>query len=573
MRRWRFPHRPSLLGAILALVAAALLVLYLQRRSVEQQRRQTTLILQQVCEQTATVLAGRLRQIFDAAIFETIEGIGHPELKEYDLPRMASFFNAGLWRHPYIDRFFFWSERLPLPLQGQVLFYRPYLEPGSRQISITGRDGRPLGDLFANPELGREILRLSHAFAGSQRSFAVAERPVGGVPYQIVIHFLWDDERRKEFFVIIGYTVNLRRVGKQMFQTLMNNELATILNPDPRSPELIFTVLDERAQVIYGAPVRSGVPSATAAVDMLFFPGAALKPFMAGRPETPVWHLAVSAASPMAAGGAQGHWLFAAAVFLILIALFCAITVDRQASRLSKMQSDFVANVSHQLKTPLSLLAGASETLRLERVRSPEKLKEYLEILRTQTARLSGLVERILQFSRIEARAETFRFEPVDLVELVGRFVKDFKAEAPHGDVAVRFESGADVPRVTVDAVAIEQVLANLLENAVKYGNGPNDVLVRVAAVRGQAVISVRDSGVGIDEADLPHIFDKFYRGRNNGHRRRGFGLGLAIALAAVRAHGGKIVVDSKPGQGSEFRVFLPGASSYGSRFASRAAC
>ncbi|HYU78428.1 MAG TPA: HAMP domain-containing sensor histidine kinase, partial [Vicinamibacterales bacterium] len=230
---------------------------------------------------------------------------------------------------------------------------------------------------------------------------------------------------------------------------------------------------------------------------------------------------------------------------------------ERQATRLSRMQADFVANASHQLKTPLSLLSTAVETLTLDRV-PPERQKEYLKILLSQTRRITSLVERILEFSRVEAGPNVYRMEPINLVSLVRAVVDRFRTESQQDKIPITFESSREVVIARADANAIEQAILNLLDNAIKYGDEQNRVTVAIAQSNGYAAISVRDEGFGIHSGDLPHIFGKFYRGRTGGDGRPGFGLGLAVVDSVARAHGGRATVQTASSRGSEFTLLLP---------------
>jgi len=232
------------------------------------------------------------------------------------------------------------------------------------------------------------------------------------------------------------------------------------------------------------------------------------------------------------------------------------VAVLRQSQRLSLMQADFVANVSHQLKTPLSLLSTAIETLRLGRVPA-DRFQQYLEILSSQTMRMTALIERILHFSRLDSDPEAYRMEPVNLVPLVGAVVDRFKT-GDRQQIPVAFAPASAAVVVRADAHAIEQVVANLLENAVKYGDERNSVEVSVARSNGSAAISVRDHGIGIHHDDLPYIFDKFYRGRTGDQGRPGFGLGLALVQSIARAHGGRATVRTEYNAGSEFTLIIP---------------
>ncbi len=554
-RARKFPHRVLLTIALLALVIASALVAYLERRAADLQSEQTHVIVQQVCERTATALAARIRHLLDLAFFETIEGIGHPQMMAYDLPRIATYFAEGQKRHPYVDRFFIWSaNRSPLS-SDQVVFYSPDGNAPNVVAPILLPDGKELGWLMSDPELGREILRVARA-ESDRRTFLVVERTIGQVPYQLIVHPLWTNDRRQEFSGLIGYTVDLRKIDSQMFHRLLDAEVTSFLNPDSRPPKLAATLIDENGKVMYGEAVVAGAPAATVPLDMLFFPHEPLNQWLAGRPPVRLWQVVVSAAGPIVYGHFPGKWLVAGVVLLIIVAVFCAVSVERQAVRLSRMQANFVANASHQLKTPLSLLSTAIETLTLDRV-PPDRMKEYFQILLAQTRRMTGLVERILQFSRVGAGPNVYRMESLNLVPLVEDVVDQFRTES-QGRVPITFERESNVLMARADAAAIEVALVNLLENAMKFGDEHNHVTVRIAQANGHATISVRDQGVGVHSNDLPHIFDKFYRGRTGGNGRPGFGLGLALVDSIARAHGGRAAVRTSYNHGSEFTVVIP---------------
>lgn len=545
-----------LASAIGALVIAAGLVAYLEHRAAELQREQTHVIVQQICERTATALSAHLRELLDAALFETIEGIGHPQMLAYDLPRIAAYFSEGVRDHPYVDRFFIWSEGRSPASDDQVVFYSADDDARTRLTSIRGANGEMLGSLVADPPLGQQILQLARAQADA-RTFVVLERTIRNVPYQIVLHPLWSNDRRLGFAGLVGYTVNLHKVDGELWRTLLNGNVKALLNPDPRLPTLAATLLDDRGNVVYGQAIPPGLPSGTAPLDLLFFPYEPLNQWLSGRPPMRLWQVAVSATGPVVYSHFPGKWLVAAVVLLIVIAVVCAVSVERQSIRLSQMQADFVANASHQLKTPLSLLSTAVETLSLDRV-PPERMKEYLQILRSQTRRMTSLVERILQFARVDADSTVFRMEPLNLVPLVHAVVDRFTADNHQPRVPITFERGREVVMARVDAGAIEQVMVNLLDNAVKYGDEHNAIAVTVSQSNGYAAISVRDRGFGVHAADVPHIFNKFYRGQAGGEGRPGFGLGLALVDSVARAHGGRATVQTVFNRGSEFVVMLP---------------
>ena len=360
----------------------------------------------------------------------------------------------------------------------------------------------------------------------------------------------------REIVGIIGYTVNLSKVRQRTLEQLVTAAVPGVLAQQSRSVPLRFSAFDEKDRLVFGAPLEAGVPFGSAPLDLSFFPSEIPRAWVADRITPSRWRLVVSAPTP-GESPATEQYLFVAVMLLILAAIACAVAINRQAARLSQMHADFVTNVSHQLRTPLSLLAAASETLGLERVRTPEKIKQYAAVLHSQTARLTRLVEQVLRFSRIESGAGLYELQRVDLDSLVQSTVNRVMTPSAGGPV-VRFEGPARRVVVRVHPIAIEEVLANLIDNAVKYSDGPTEVVVRVTAAGREAVVSVTDHGAGIDAADLPHVFDKFYRGRNEGRTSAGFGLGLAIVQEIVKAHRGRVQVESQPSRGTEVRVFLP---------------
>jgi two-component system phosphate regulon sensor histidine kinase PhoR len=192
----------------------------------------------------------------------------------------------------------------------------------------------------------------------------------------------------------------------------------------------------------------------------------------------------------------------------------------------------------------------------MDRVRSPEKLAQYLGIIRSEVARLSALVQRILEFSRLQQQ-RGYEFELLDLGALVRETVTAFESSL-EGQFTFHVEEDRQPPMVLADPAAIEQALVNLLDNAVKYSREIRHVIVRVRTSGSDAVIEVVDRGFGIEKSEQQHVFDKFYRGRSAALHRAGFGLGLPIVQELVQAHKGVVEVESTPGIGSTFRVLLP---------------
>jgi signal transduction histidine kinase len=239
---------------------------------------------------------------------------------------------------------------------------------------------------------------------------------------------------------------------------------------------------------------------------------------------------------------------------------FNDMTARLQAAR--HMQVAFVADVSHELRTPLTSIKGMLETLRAGAVDDSQVRDSFLETAEAETDRLIRLVNDLLLLSRVDAEALTLRREACDLVELARGSWERLAFKAEERGLTCTLELAPDVPPVWIDPDRIEQVLINLLDNAIKYSRPGGALMVRIdAAAPGSVVVQVSDRGIGIPAGDLPHIGRRFYRADKARSRGEGgSGLGLAIAQALVRAHGGDLWLESREGEGTTVRFSLPSA-------------
>jgi len=225
--------------------------------------------------------------------------------------------------------------------------------------------------------------------------------------------------------------------------------------------------------------------------------------------------------------------------------------------RLSALRADFVSLVSHELRSPMASVIGASRTLE-ERWRelSPEQRNSFLSLIAEETTRLATLIGDVLDTSRIESGTFNYTFAELDVVELV----RDTVAKAQVGQDEVRLEAEAHepLPRIRGDRERLRQVLTNLIDNAVKYSPAGETVRVRSYGDDGCVRVEVRDAGPGIAAEDQRLIFEKFGRANVGGGGKPGTGLGLFIARSIAEAHGGSLDVVSAPNRGAVFRLELP---------------
>jgi two-component system phosphate regulon sensor histidine kinase PhoR len=249
---------------------------------------------------------------------------------------------------------------------------------------------------------------------------------------------------------------------------------------------------------------------------------------------------------------------------VLLGGVVLALRTASREMRLSQMKADFVSNVSHELRTPIASIRVFGEFLRLGRVRSDEKVREYGEYIETESRRLTHLIDNILDFSKIESGAKTYEFETLDLAEALADTLRSLAVRLRHDGFQLVVETGpGPLPRIRGDRDAIAQALANLVDNAVKYSGQSSEVVVRITPGIDEVVLSVRDGGIGISREEQAKIFERFHRVSTGlVHDVRGSGLGLAIVRHIALAHGGRVRVESELGRGSTFYVHLPAVSS-----------
>lgn len=233
------------------------------------------------------------------------------------------------------------------------------------------------------------------------------------------------------------------------------------------------------------------------------------------------------------------------------------VFVRREAS-LSQLQSDFVSKVSHELRTPLTSIRLFSDTLELRRA-DPEAIDTCISGLKREGARLQDLIDRLLDWGRMESGRRQYHMQPTDVHAIIKRAMRDFEAVRERQHANVSMDVPERLPPLWAEAASISDALLNLLTNASKYGGNPAQIVLRASATARHVRISVQDNGLGIPAQEHKRIFQKFYRVDDRLSRdKEGSGLGLAIAKHVVKAHRGHIELRSAPGNGSVFTIVLP---------------
>jgi two-component system, OmpR family, phosphate regulon sensor histidine kinase PhoR len=254
-------------------------------------------------------------------------------------------------------------------------------------------------------------------------------------------------------------------------------------------------------------------------------------------------------------------WIYISAiVFLVLIFFGFSLATIIKQKRLSEVISDFINNMTHELKTPIATISLSSEMImRLEIKDDLEKAKKYAGIIFKENKRLETQVERVLNISTLDSENTTLNKKSLDFHELLFE-VKDtfdFNQLANGGKISI--ENNASIFVIQADPIHITNVVYNLLDNAVKYCTSPPEIIISTKTEKKYLVVEIKDNGIGIRKEDLKMIFDKFYRvATGNIHDIKGFGLGLFYVKLIINEHNGTIDVKSKVGEGSTFTIKLP---------------
>jgi len=250
---------------------------------------------------------------------------------------------------------------------------------------------------------------------------------------------------------------------------------------------------------------------------------------------------------------------------LLAVSFVFVIASAQRTHKLARQQMEFVAAVSHELRTPLAVIQSAGENLADGVIADGEQVRRYGTLIRAEGRRLTDMVERVLEFAGINSGVSPRPADDVNIAGVVDDAIGLVDCNARERAIQIKRSGAPTVPPVRGDAVALRSCLQNVIGNAVKYSPTESFVAVHLSADERTVRITVADRGIGIDPADLPHVFKPFFRGRRAVDAQiRGTGVGLSVVQHAMRAHGGDVSVDSRPGAGTTVTLILPLAAQTG---------
>ncbi|MBI3666656.1 MAG: HAMP domain-containing histidine kinase [Acidobacteria bacterium] len=474
----------------------------------------------------------------------------HDWLMRRDVQRIQELSEITRRICPHLSLFFAYRDLGPeeggLP-HAEVLIFRPGPDRWHMELNDDDVAGAEI------PALVADLRQTPETY------FYTTYANLDGDRHQVFIHRVDQMEKGEPSHPIgyYGFGIPTRVLAEDYFPVLLKKHLARLASTDGRMLEStpVAAIFDETGKPISGS--GKVVPGAFAAREHLDRQSGVL----------PGWSIQAGFSDRALGRYARAQFLRGLGVTLTVTAvmvvaiIFIGMAAAREM-RLSRAKSEFVANVSHELKTPLSLIRGFAETLHLNRLASPLDREEYFRIIETEILRLSMMIDKILEFSKIEVGIKSYHREMTDVAALADETLSHFTYELEKGGFTVERRYEEPHPLVPVDPQALTQALLNLLSNAVKYSDEQRYIGVKVASSNGHVEVSVSDKGIGVARSEQARIFEKFYRiGSGALAKTKGTGLGLTLVKNFAEANGGRVRVTSAPARGSTFTIVLPTAT------------
>jgi signal transduction histidine kinase len=554
LNRYRY-----LLIATAAILVAVTVLLAMQYRSVGRARDHATATsLANLELQLSEITAEAKRGILDHAI-HIMHGVRQKRVRDRETDVLERTFTRLVRRYPEVDEFyvvFFERGR-----EDETWNAQKFVPPDPNDAAVKRHNGIPVGSLRSDPSVSEALRRAWNSIDHETDSkiFAAFDPAADKGGRQFFIHTVTENDR-------LGRTDSLELIGLLAFSA---------------RPE-VFPSADYLPGVIakagefdrsFGAtpPVEFSITVATARGPVELLPANGKAPSLKRSFESadklfPNLVFGANSADLDAQAGfddffGSSNVLGMMALVAALFGIALAWRAARREMQVAQLKSDFLANISHELKTPLTSIRAFGDLLSSGRASNPGRIRQYGSIIKSESDRLTALINNILEMSKHERCIRKYRLDEGDLGALVAETVDVFRHSAEIPETAITVAIPVTPITARFDHGAIRQAVINLLSNAVKYSKISSDLKIDVD-VRPEAlsaIIEVRDSGIGISKADLSEIFLPFRRSRNAEiQATRGTGLGLAIVYEIARGHGGSVTAESEPGKGSAFRLELP---------------
>ena len=414
------------------------------------------------------------------------------------------------------------------------MFYKSFIEITPETDTVIDSLFLELDTQKARTDYLIRLLSEPDLVANSKNEMSVI--PVNSAELSAV-YLSWDENKGTQAGMVIDFPVYLRSLSDRLIQKIDPDSLLNVKIEDNNGNSVLSRVISEE----------------TGYISFSF-------------PENlPQWKLLLSENRPgflatlMKTG--SGIYLFAFILIALLMVLgfvFTIYTLNVEI-RLNKLKSEFISNVSHELKSPLTSIRMMTEMLHHKRVETEERKSAYYSAMMEESEHLSHLIDNILDFSRIEDDRKKYDFVEVDLDALLRKFLESTRESLPEPGFDIRYNRPDRVPAILADKNAILQVFYNLVDNAIKFSGTSRQIDISLFTRDKEVLFCVKDYGIGIPVKDQEKIFERFYRSDETQRMGiKGSGIGLTIVKKNIEAHNGSLTIESKPGEGSTFTVGIP---------------
>jgi signal transduction histidine kinase len=553
---WFDSSRPNARGVLLFAVGLALatsFTFWLGLRATREWQRSTLDASETRANEVAALLTVALERDMKGGQISVLVPFNEALVNSppYEL---ADRFARGFARFPYLESFYVWTERGG-PNGATYVFNRADRRPRWDNAPppedpfpvVFRRDPAPLA----------AVVSRARSEAAEGIRFGLDNASIGGVGYQAVSQLLYEGEGSDaRLSAIVGFLVDLDWVQQHYFGDFIRQVQGII-----GDPTLSIEIRDaESKPIAVVGPPSTGTLQHTRSFGFAFADQALVAELpRRDRPRPWTARVGVGNEASLAAasqGARRTLVLLGLGALATIVGLGFTVRAARAAADLAAVQSEFVSAVSHEMKTPLSLIKLASDTLANGRFDKPDAVGDYGRMINVEAQHLTRLIDNVLCYARINDLASPYELEPVDVVELVQESIGRFQPRTREQGIEVQLQTPPDPATVNGDHLMLLHVFDNLVENAITHAGAGKWLGITVTAGPSQVNVEVADRGDGIPHDDLLRVFEKFYR--RKGTRQRGTGLGLAIVRRIVDDHGGRVDMASIVGRGTTVLVSLP---------------
>ncbi len=542
--------------AIVVAIPVAVLF-YFQLKSLDAIEETSSIVLRQLSRDTADSLTREIEESLKRAHIDLLLRPGQQaRLDPPDFGWLDTVFGEGMAANEFIEELWFWSETARGSEDKFFVFDR-----ASLRTQPNDSDRR----FHESPLRHSQIVDKARALGAERRAIVAFPAEIDGRKKYVQLQLGFDGPNRERVTRLLGFMVDADQLRTQYFPAAIQRRLASVQQP------IGFPPLDLYLTTEAGEPITAAgrAPASTVFVDertfpLVFFDRELLEYAAPYEQSRETWRVRTSYGAQTIPEIVTANTRPQMALMIVLAlvmagGVFFVASAAAREVRVAELKSNFVASVSHDLKTPLALIQLFAETLELGRVRTPDRAQEYYRIINTEARKLTRLIENLLDFSRVEAGLRPYRPTPVDIGALTRQVLADMESQLNQAQFTVHTRIEPNLPPVNVDEDAVEQAIENLLANAMKYSGESRAIDVHVGRENSHVCVSVTDRGIGISRREQKRIFRKFYRVDSGlGGGPQGCGLGLAIVDHTMRGHGGFVRVDSEPDHGSTFTLHFP---------------